>query len=242
MKAKKIKAVKKGEGAGAVVKRLFPTRNHNGFHDPFVLFDEFFVEPPNEFAPHEHRGFEAITYMLEGHFTHKDNLGNKAEVGPGGIQAFSAGKGITHSEKPGVEGLSRGIQLWINLPQDKKDSEPSYQKFNREDVVEEEDEYFIIRTIAGDNSSLELNTEVEYLDIKAKKDGIFEDKLADEEVSVIYLVQGEVSGEYELNDGEGLLVEAGEDIYLDIKSGSQLIFLKGKAHGKQIRIRGSFVE
>ena len=242
MKAKKIKAVKKGEGAGAVVKRLFPTRNHNGFHDPFVLFDEFFVEPPNEFAPHEHRGFEAITYMLEGHFTHEDNLGNKAEVGPGGIQSFSAGRGITHSEKPGEKGLSRGIQLWINLPKDMKDSEPSYQKFKAEEVAEEEDEHFKIRKIAGTDSSLELNTEIEYLDIKAKKDSVFEQKLGEEEVSVIYLVKGEVSGEHEFKDGEGLLIESGEHIKLDIKSGSRMIFLKGKAHGQPIRLRGSFVE
>ena len=242
MKAKKVKAVKKGEGAGAVVKRLFPTRNHNGFHDPFVLFDEFFVEPPNEFAPHEHRGFEAITYMLEGHFTHEDNLGNKAEVGPGGIQAFSAGRGITHSEKPGEKGLSRGIQLWINLPKEMKDSEPRYQKFKAEEIAEEEDENFKIRKIAGDDSALELNTKVEYLDIQVKKDGIFEQKLAAEEVSVIYLVKGEISGEYELKEGEGLLVETGDDIYLDVKSGSRIILLKGKAHGQQIRLRGSFVE
>ena len=56
--------------------------------------------------------------------------GNKAEVGPGGIQAFNAGLGITHSEKPGEEGLSHGIQLWINLPRDEKEAGPSYQKLN----------------------------------------------------------------------------------------------------------------
>jgi hypothetical protein len=241
MKAKKVQAVKKGEGAGAVVKRLFPSRNHNGFHDPFVLFDEFFVEPPNEFSPHEHRGFEAITYMLEGHFTHEDNLGNKAEVGPGGIQAFNAGRGITHSEKPGTEGLSPGIQLWINLPRAEKDAEPSYQKFKAEEIKELEDENFVIRKIAGDESELELHTEVEYLDVRAKKDGNFKQELRDDQIGVVYLIEGEISGDDGLEAGEGFLIEAGEKILLDIKAGSRLIFLKGRPHQQEIKLRGSFV-
>ena len=242
MKAKKVQAVKKGEGAGAVVKRLFPSRNHNGFHDPFVLFDEFFVEPPNEFAPHEHRGFEAITYMLEGHFTHEDNLGNKAEVGPGGIQAFNAGRGITHSEKPGEEGLSRGIQLWINLPRDEKEAEPSYQKFKAEEIEELETDSFLIRKIAGYGSELELHTEVEYLDVRAKIDGKFTEKLTENQIAVIYLIEGVISGEDNLGAGEGLLIEAGEKVSLDIKGGSRFIFLKGRPHQQDIKLRGSFVE
>jgi len=71
---KKIIAVEKPEGDGAIVKRLFPNVYHNHF-DPFVLIDEFFVEAPNEFAPHEHSGFEAISYMLGGAFRHEDNQG-----------------------------------------------------------------------------------------------------------------------------------------------------------------------
>lgn len=242
MKAKKVEAVKKGEGAGAVVKRLFPSRNHNGFHDPFVLFDEFFVEPPNEFAPHEHRGFEAITYILEGNFTHEDNLGNKVEVGPGGIQAFNAGRGITHSEKPGEVGLSHGIQLWINLPRDEKEAEPSYQKFKAEEIKEVEDAEFVIRKIAGDESELKLHTDIEYLDIRAKKDGNFKQELRDDQIAVVYLIEGEIGGEDNLGAGKGLLIEAGEKISLDIKAGSRLIFLKGRPHQQEINLRGSFVE
>ncbi|TDO91976.1 hypothetical protein DFR79_1082 [Halanaerobium saccharolyticum] len=242
MNAKKVSAVKKAEGSGAEVKRLFPNRNHNGFHDPFVLLDEFFVEPPNEFAPHEHRGFEAITYMLEGHFTHEDNLDNKATVGPGGIQAFNAGKGITHSEKPGKEGLSRGIQLWVNLPQNKKKSEPSYQFIEADKINEKENDNLIIREIADDNSELILNTKITYLDIKAKNDTSFHHNLDSGEVSVIYLIKGKIEGEYGLEAGEGLLVEAGENISLTLKKDSRLIFLRAKAHNQEIKLRGSFVE
>ncbi|MCC3145286.1 pirin family protein [Halanaerobium sp. Z-7514] len=242
MKADKISAVKKAEGAGAEVNRLFPNRSRNDFHDPFVLLDEFFVEPPNEFAPHEHRGFEAITYMLEGHFIHEDNLGNKAEVGPGGIQAFNAGKSITHSEKPGPEGLSRGIQLWINLPQKLKNSDPSYQTVKAEEIEEEKSSDLLIRKIAGPNSKLELQTEIEYLDIKVKNDTKFQEQLKTDQVGIIYLIEGQIEGQYKLAAKEGLLIEAGEEISLDFKEGSRLIFLKGKAHQQEIKLRGSFVE
>ena len=242
MKAKKVSAVKKAEGSGAEVKRLFPNRNHNGFYDPFVLFDEFFVEPPNEFAPHEHRGFEAITYMIEGHFTHEDNLDNKATVGPGGIQAFNAGKGIIHSEKPGEEGLSRGIQLWVNLPQNMKKSEPSYQSIEADKIKEKETDEMIIREIVGKNSDLKLNTEIQYLDIRAKKDTTFERDLKDDEVSIIYLIKGKIEGKYNLEPGEGLLIEAGQKISLDFKKESRIIFLKGKPHNQEIKLKGSFVE
>ncbi len=242
MKAKKVSAVVKAEGSGAKVKRLFPNRNHNGFHDPFVLLDEFFVEPPNKFAPHEHRGFEAITYMLEGYFTHEDNLNNKATVGPGGIQAFNAGKGITHSEKPGEEGLSRGIQLWVNLPQDLKKSEPSYQSIEADKIREKETDEIIIREIAGDNTELNLNTEIQYLDITTKNDTTFERTLKSNEVSVIYLINGELEVEYSLEAGEGLLVEAGEEISLSLKKDSRLIFLSANPHNQEIKLKGSFVE
>src|SRR5690554_1382150 len=129
-KYKIIKSVKMAEGEGAKVNRVFPTNNYNKYHDPFVLMDEFFVEAPAEFPPHEHRGFEAISYMLEGSFKHEDNQGNKSEVKKGGIQAFNAGKSIVHSEAPGEDGLSRGIQLWLKLPEEYKNSDPEYFQVN----------------------------------------------------------------------------------------------------------------
>jgi len=94
-----IKPTEKKEGAGAKVKRLFPSQEMKHL-DPFVLLDEFFVDPSKGFPPHEHRGFEAITYMLDGGFRHKDDLGNDSTVYRGCVQKFTAGRGITHSEMP----------------------------------------------------------------------------------------------------------------------------------------------
>ncbi len=89
--------------------------------DPFLMLDEFGTENPDDyiagFPPHPHRGFETVTYMLDGHMRHEDHLGNVGELKSGGVQWMTAGRGIIHSEMPQQEsGRMRGFQLWINLP------------------------------------------------------------------------------------------------------------------------------
>ena len=89
--------------------------------DPFLLFDEFGTDNPEDyiagFPPHPHRGFETVTYMIDGHMRHEDHLGNVGELKSGGVQWMTAGRGIIHSEMPQQDrGRMRGFQLWINLP------------------------------------------------------------------------------------------------------------------------------
>ena len=93
---------------------------------PFVLLDEFYVDKPAGFPMHHHQGFEFVTYMIEGSFLHKDDARNEAEVPEGGAQRASTGRGITHSEMPGTS-RCHVLQLWVNLPDELKDSEPEYQ-------------------------------------------------------------------------------------------------------------------
>ncbi len=237
-----ITSVEKPEGEGARVKRLFPTSNYNGHHDPFVLMDEFFVEPPNEFAPHEHRGFEAITYMLEGQFIHEDNQGNKEKVGPGGVQAFNAGKSLVHSEKPGPNKLSHGIQLWVNLPKELKKSDPEYQIIEAKDIPIIKKDGFRIRQIAGKDAPLKTHTEMRYQVVLAEEDATFTNKLADQEVGLIYLIDGVINGDYNFSSGEGIIIDKGDNISLEVQKNSNFIFLVGKPHNQDIKIRGSFVE
>ncbi len=109
--------------------------------DPFLLLDEFKSDDPNEyiagFPDHPHRGFETVTYMLEGSVDHEDNLGNKGTIKAGGIQWMTAGRGIVHSEMPLREnGRLWGFQLWVNLPSQKKMSEPRYRNFDRNEIPE----------------------------------------------------------------------------------------------------------
>ena len=127
---KKVVALTVPEGDGVMVKRLMPRQGLMNF-DPFVLMDHFDIEGGG-FPDHPHRGFEAITYMLDGGMQHVDNLGNKSVVYAGGLQRFTAGKGLVHSEMP--QGRAQGIQLWINLPKRLKQMQPSYQQVDAEDI------------------------------------------------------------------------------------------------------------
>jgi hypothetical protein len=113
------------EGRGVRIKRLFPTGNFSSF-DPFVLFNEFYVEKKAGFPMQRHAGFEFLTYMIQGSLVYEDSMGNRTEIPVGGVQHAITGKGIRHSEMPGGEGMNHGIQLLINLPQEDKDMETSW--------------------------------------------------------------------------------------------------------------------
>ncbi len=244
-KNQRIMSVTKPEGDGAEVKRLFPTKNYDSL-DPFVLLDQFFVEPPNEFAPHEHRGFEAVTYMLEGSFWHKDNQGNEAEVKAGGVQAFNAGSGIVHSESPGEGELSRGIQLWVNIPREEKDSEPYYRQIPAEEVPEQKQEGLKVRTIAGPGAGLELMADVIFQDVEIAEGGCFNVQLSGSHQGIIYVIAGEIQAgepEEKLKQDEGYLLAANSTLEVrSLSPEARFIFLAGEPLGEPIKIRGSFVE
>ncbi len=115
-----IPSVPASDGAGVQLRRSLG-KNPSSRLDPFLLLDAFSSENPDDyvagFPPHPHRGFETVTYMLEGHMRHEDNLGHRGELRSGGAQWMTAGRGIIHSEMPQQsEGRMRGFQLWINLP------------------------------------------------------------------------------------------------------------------------------
>jgi redox-sensitive bicupin YhaK (pirin superfamily) len=115
-----IESVAASDGAGVKLRRSLGSRPNLRF-DPFLMLDEFFSDDPNDylagFPDHPHRGFETVTYMLEGRMRHEDVLGNRGDLGPGDVQWMTAGRGIIHSEMPQqAEGRMRGFQLWINLP------------------------------------------------------------------------------------------------------------------------------
>src|SRR5262249_5626897 len=93
--------------------------------DPFLLLDEFRSDRADDyiagFPSHPHRGFETVTYMLQGAMEHRDSMGNQGRLGPGSAQWMTAGHGIVHSEMPKqVSGVMHGYQLWVNLPSTQK--------------------------------------------------------------------------------------------------------------------------
>jgi len=115
-----IESVAASDGAGVKLRRSLGSSRDLRI-DPFLLLDEFYSDDPNDylagFPSHPHRGFETVTYMLDGHMRHEDSFGNRGDLGPGDVQWMTAAHGIIHSEMPQqTEGRMRGFQLWINLP------------------------------------------------------------------------------------------------------------------------------
>ena len=115
------------EGVGATVRRSI---GRFGYLDPFLMLDEFSVSPPAGFPDHPHRGFETVTYMLEGAFEHEDFCGHRGRIGPGDLQWMTAGRGIVHSEMPATNEVSRGLQLWVNLKSEDKMTEPRFDQLS----------------------------------------------------------------------------------------------------------------
>ena len=122
------------EGQGARVLRIIGNQYLKNL-DPFLMLDLFKVRLPAGFPDHPHRGFETVTYMLEGSFYHEDFKGHKGKIGPGDIQWMTAGRGIVHSEIPAsAEEYSLGFQLWINLKKENKMDPPAYQEFTSDKI------------------------------------------------------------------------------------------------------------
>jgi len=133
-----IPGIATSDGAGVKLRRSLGGQQQVRL-DPFLMLDEFSSNDPNDyvagFPAHPHRGFETVTYMLEGHMLHEDHLGNQGHLKTGGVQWMTAGRGIIHSEMPQqVSGAMRGFQLWINLPAKEKMKAAGYQDIQVEDI------------------------------------------------------------------------------------------------------------
>ncbi len=238
----KVLAVETEEGAGVRVRRLLPTPKGE-LLDPFVLLNEFFVGRSTGFPPHLHRGFEAITYMVEGSFWHENDLGNERRVDRGGVQRFTTGKGLTYSEMPGSLDLNRGFQLWINLPQRLKTIKPSYQQVEPEEIPEERERGRVVRTIVGPGSPTRLQNHVTYGDIwlDAKREYTFIQPV--EHVGFVYVYEGLVTiREERLLPGEALVTRSNEETTISTREDSRFLIISGKPHNEPIKIHGSFVD
>ncbi|KAF9125340.1 hypothetical protein BGW39_007493 [Mortierella sp. 14UC] len=180
--------------------------------DPFLLFDEFSMDKETiadtknaGFPDHPHRGFETVTYMLEGQFTHKDFAGHKGTIGPGDLQWMTAGRGIVHSEMPvkgkGVEeGTGRGahgLQLWINLPREHKMCEPQYQELLDAQIPRATpEEGVVVKVIAGEShgvkSQVYTRTPTMYLDFRISNNKTVIQTIPSTYTGFIYVLKGTI--------------------------------------------------
>src|SRR5579872_3405949 len=176
--ARLVTSIRTREGGGFIVHRPFPTQTLMDF-DPFLLLDEM---GPVDYAPYEavgapdhpHRGFETVTYVLEGRMQHRDSQGNHGTLGPGDVQWMTAGGGVVHSEMPEDElyrtgGRMHGFQLWVNLPSRDKMMHPRYQDVPSAQIpVVEGDEGLVrVKVIAGEalgaHAVIDTRTPIMYL-------------------------------------------------------------------------------
>jgi redox-sensitive bicupin YhaK (pirin superfamily) len=154
-----VDAIETLEGGGFLVHRPFPTATLDMI-DPFLLLDEM---GPTEVAPgeavgapdHPHRGFETVTYMLEGEFEHRDSAGHHGIIRTGDVQWMTAGSGVVHSEMPGARlqrdgGRSHGLQLWVNLPRAAKLTPPRYQDLRAAEIPTVDRDGIFAKVIAGE--------------------------------------------------------------------------------------------
>jgi redox-sensitive bicupin YhaK (pirin superfamily) len=143
------------EGAGVKLRRAFGF-GETGETDPFLLFDDFRNERPEDYLAgfpwHPHRGIETITYVLAGEVAHGDSLGNRGALGAGDVQWMTAGRGIIHQEMPRGDAAGRmhGFQLWANLPSSLKMTAPRYQDVGAADIPQiVDDDGTAVRVVCG---------------------------------------------------------------------------------------------
>ncbi len=227
--------------------------------DPFLLLDSFRSDNPDDyiagFPPHPHRGFETVTYLLNGRMRHRDNAGNEGVIEPGGIQWMTAGRGIVHSEMPEQEdGLLEGFQLWINLPASHKMTTPAYQEFDATQIPLESRSGTRIRVITGSTSLGTVGpvsqplTEPLYLDVELEAQNRFEESLPGGHNAFLFVICGELS----LDDDNDRAVRLGRDQLAVLGRGDRVevtgadartrfLLIAGKPLGEPIARMGPFV-
>lgn len=187
------------DGAGVKLERVL-TQNLQRRLDPFLMLDHFSSDKPEDygagFPEHPHRGFETVTYMLQGRIRHRDSAGNEGLVSDGGVQWMTAGRGVIHSEMPEQrEGRMAGFQLWLNLPARDKLRAPGYLDVQGADVPQFERDGVTVRVIAGESHGVKGAvqrdvTEPLYLDLQLPPGTTFEQPLPATHNAFVYVYEG----------------------------------------------------
>ena len=190
------------DGAGVKINRVL-TQPLQRRLDPFLMLDNFGSDQASDylagFPSHPHRGFETVTYMLEGRMRHRDSSGNEGLLTNGGVQWMTAGRGVIHSEMPEQEeGMMSGFQLWLNLPAKDKMRAPWYRDFNGDEVpVFTTENGAKVKVIAGgshgvDGAVQREVTEPIYIDVDLPAGASFSQTLPERHNAFIFAYRGSV--------------------------------------------------
>lgn len=230
--------------------------------DPFILLHHYgpynIDEKNNPFdlGPHPHRGFEPITFLLQGEQLHRDSLGNESIVKAGDVQWTTAGRGIIHSEGPTKAfvkqgGVLEGIQLWLNLPSEKKMIPAEYQHVENDtfNSINSEDKKLNIQIIAGELNEtygkIKTQTPVNVYMVSATKGGKHSIDIAKGHNALVYLIQGDVNiNDNRLTLNENQLIEFntdGDGFTIEATENSKLLFLSGEPFNEKVTSWGPYV-
>jgi redox-sensitive bicupin YhaK (pirin superfamily) len=243
------------DGAGVKLTRVL-TQPLQRRLDPFLMLDAFGTENPDDyiagFPDHPHRGFETVTYMLEGRMRHRDSGGNEGLLQSGGVQWMTAGRGVVHSELPEQsEGRMEGFQLWLNLAARDKMRAPWYRDFQSADIPQvTTPEGVKVRVIAGESQGVagamqREVTEPLYLDIEMPAGTRFAQPLAADRNAFVYVYRGAVQivGTEVPAQRMAILANA-EDrdgVVIEALRPARLLLIAGKPLGEAIAQYGPFV-
>jgi redox-sensitive bicupin YhaK (pirin superfamily) len=195
-----VKGMPTSDGAGVKLRRVIGQPQLPDL-DPFLMLDEFGTDQAEDyiagFPDHPHRGFETVTYMLDGRMRHRDNHGNEGVLVPGSVQWMTAGSGLVHSEMPEQqEGRMRGFQLWLNLPAREKMTQPKYQEFGPERIpIAAPTKGVTVKVIAGRVADTvgpisQPATDPTYLDVAIEPGATFVQRLPADYAAFLYVFEG----------------------------------------------------
>lgn len=255
-----IPSVATSDGAGVKLRRSLGASSAARL-DPFLMLDEFGTDKPEDyiagFPPHPHRGFETVTYMLDGHMRHEDHMGNVGELTEGGVQWMTAGHGVIHSEMPQQkEGRMRGFQLWINLPAAEKMKPASYRDIPAGKIPVIDIDGGKLKVIAGsfehgngviDGPIQGMTTAPVFFDVELGAGEIFETKLPVTHSAFVYSYEGSIGiGKHSEQSNLAALsagvLSSGDRVRLATNNvPARFILLAGKPLDEPVVQRGPFV-
>ena len=258
-----VTAHKQREGGGFIVRRPFPSFGLDQV-DPFLLLDEM---GPVQYGPHEavgapdhpHRGFETVTYMLEGEFEHEDSAGHRGTLRPGDVQWMTAGGGIVHSEMPSRRireegGKVHGFQLWVNLPARLKLARPRYQEISAARIPQATtaDGRARVRVIAGEalgaRAVIDTNSPIVYQDWSLEPGADVATPIAREQQALVYVFAGQAKvgdAGQPVAEGQMAILGSGVAVRLRVDPASavpaRLLLLGGVPLAEPVARYGPFV-
>lgn len=244
------------DGAGVRILRSIG-QHQNARVDPFLMLDHFSSEHADDyiagFPDHPHRGFQTVTYMLDGHMLHQDHMGNRGDLKSGDVQWMVAGKGIIHSEMPQQkEGRMRGFQLWINLPAKEKMKPASYKDIPAENMPWHLlNENAQVKLIAG---SMNINGETVrgviedksmepiMADVAIQQKSVVDIPLPINHQAFIYVYEGALtlSGK-NIPPHAAVVLTEGSHLKVETENAARFLLLAGKAIKEPIAQYGPFV-